>query len=100
MRMQLNSYVLLHTFNFWIMRGEIEIYNIEDDVVEFGIHDTAFRVCIENETYWIEEAVSFNSFTDEIQYEEHQETTTCSDFFLQTTTINIQQSICFPFYHS
>jgi len=48
------------------MRGEIEIYNIEDDVVEFGIHDTAFRVCIENETYWIDEAVSFNSFTDEI----------------------------------
>ena len=76
MRMQLNNYVLLHTFNFWIMRGEIDIFNIEDDIVEFGIHDTSFRVYIEQETYWIEEAVSFNSFTDTIQYEEHQETTT------------------------
>ena len=58
------------------MRGEIDIFNIEDDIVEFGIHDAFFRVCIEQESYWIDEAVSFNSFTDEIQYEEHQETTT------------------------
>ena len=62
--------ILLHTFNFLIIRGEIDIFNIEDDIVEFGIHDTSFRVCIEQETYWVDEAVSFNSFTDTIQYED------------------------------
>ena len=58
------------------MKGEIEIFKNEDDIVEFGIHDTSFRVCIETETYWQEEAISFNGFTDEIQYEEHEQTTT------------------------
>ena len=45
------------------MKGEIEIFKNEDEIVEFGIHDTEFRVCIETETYWQEEAVSFNGFT-------------------------------------
>ena len=58
------------------MKGEIEIFKNKDDIVEFGIHDTSFRVCIETETYWQEEAISFNGFTDEIQYEEHEQTTT------------------------
>ena len=32
------------------MKGEIEIFKNEDEIVEFGIHDTEFRVCIETET--------------------------------------------------
>jgi len=51
------------------MKGEIEIFKNEDDIVEFGIHDTEFRVCIETETYWEEEPVSFNGITDEIDYD-------------------------------
>jgi len=68
--------VLLHNFNIWIMKGEIEIFKNEDEIVEFGIHDTEFRVCIETETYWQEEAIRFNGFTDKIEYDGHWEMTT------------------------
>ena len=54
------------------MKGEIEIFKNEDDIVEFGIHDTSFRVCIETETYWVEKEVAFDGFTDSIQFDEYQ----------------------------
>ena len=67
------------------MKPEIEIYENQDEIVEFGVGDTCFRVCIETETYWVDEPVGFNGLTDEIQYEEHRETCT----FVKMETLEI-----------
>lgn len=68
------------------MKPEIEIYENQDEIVEFGVGDTCFRVCIETENYWVDEPVGFNGFTDEIQYEEHRETCT----FVKNYTLEIE----------
>ena len=43
MRMQLNSYILLHTFNFWIMSNKIEIRKRLHDI-------NTFMSTVDNET--------------------------------------------------
>ena len=55
------------------MKGEIELHKKEDDIVEFCIGDTFFRVCVETTGYWIDEPDGYNSFTDEIIYKEYYE---------------------------
>ena len=73
------------------MKPEIEIYENQDEIVEFGIGEMLFRVCIETENYWVDEPVGFNSFTDEIQYEEHRETST----FVKMNTLEYQGELIF-----
>ena len=67
------------------MKGEIEIFKNEDDIVEFGIHDTSFRVCIENESYWVDEPDGYNSFTDEIMFKE---------FYVENVSVRIDTLEC------
>ena len=73
------------------MKREIEIYENQDEIVEFGVEDTCFRVCIETENYWVDEPVGFNGFTDEIQYEEHRETCT----FVKIDTLEIEGELLY-----
>ena len=58
------------------MMSDIEIFENQDDIVEFGIGDKFFRVCIGTETEEEEVPVSFNGFNDEIVYGKYEVNTT------------------------
>ena len=52
--------------------SEIEIFSIENGIVEFGLGEEVCNVQIEEQEVWEEEPHSFNGFNDEITYDLHK----------------------------
>lgn len=52
--------------------SEIEIFSIENGIVEFGLGEEVCNVQIEEQEVWEEEPHSFNGFSDEITYDLHK----------------------------
>ncbi len=52
--------------------SEIEIFSIENGIVEFGLGEEVCNVQIEEQEVWEEEPHSFNGFNDEIAYDLHK----------------------------
>ena len=73
------------------MKPEIEIYENQDEIVEFGVGDTCFRVCIETENYWIDEPDGYNSFTDQLMYKEYY----VKDIYVKMDTLEYQGELIF-----
>jgi len=51
------------------MIGEIEIFKVENGIVEFGLGEEVCNVQIEEASVWEEEPHSFNGLNDEITYD-------------------------------
>ncbi len=52
--------------------SEIEIFKVENGIVEFGLGEEVCNVQIEEQEVWEEEPHSFNGFNDEITYDLHK----------------------------
>lgn len=52
--------------------SEIEIFSIENGIVEFGLGEEVCNVQIEEQEVWEEEPHIFNGFNDEITYDLHK----------------------------
>lgn len=52
--------------------SEIEIFSIENGIVEFGLGEEVCSVQIEEQEVWEEEPHSFNGLNDEITYNLHK----------------------------
>lgn len=53
------------------MIGEIEIFKVENGIVEFGLGEEVCNIQIEEQEVWEEEPHSFNGFNDEMTYDMH-----------------------------
>ena len=73
------------------MKPEIEIYENQDEIVEFGVGDTCFRVCIETENYWVDEPDGYNSFTDQLMYKEYY----VKDIYVKMDTLEIEGKLLY-----
>ena len=73
------------------MKPEIEIYENQDEIVEFGVGDTCFRVCIETEGYWIDVPDGYNSFTDQLMYKEYY----VKDIYVKMDTLEIEGELLY-----
>jgi hypothetical protein len=73
------------------MKPEIEIYENQDEIVEFGVGDTCFRVCIETEAYWVDEPDGYNSFTDQLMYKEYY----VKDIYVKMDTLEIEGELLY-----
>ena len=73
------------------MKPEIEIYENQDEIVEFGVGDTCFRVCIETENYWVDEPDGYNSFTDQLMYKEYY----VKDIYVKMDTLEIEGELLY-----
>ena len=73
------------------MKPDIEIYENQDEIVEFGVGDTCFRVCIETEGYWIDEPDGYNSFTDQLMYKEYY----VKDIYVKMDTLEIEGELLY-----
>lgn len=73
------------------MKPEIEIYENQDEIVEFGVGDTCFRVCIEIENYWVDEPDGYNSFTDQLMYKEYY----VKDIYVKMDTLEIEGELLY-----
>ncbi len=51
------------------MIGKIEILDISDGIVEFGLGDEICNVQIEEQEVWEQEPTSFNGLNDKITYD-------------------------------
>lgn len=51
------------------MIGKIEILDISDGIVEFGLGNEICNVQIEEQEVWEEEPISFNGINDKVTYD-------------------------------